>query len=90
LFGQVEAATRALPGFSCEVSRTLTTVTRSSTDVAQVTFLRPNFFKVVMKEGGGSRTYTTLSDGQSMFSVMDKTYARISPVSADTADPLVS
>ncbi len=84
LLAQVERATRALSGFRCEASRTNTSATRTATDVAQVAFLRPNFFRSVMKEGGGQRTYTTLSDGQPIYTVREKTYERTGTVSADT------
>ncbi len=84
LLQAAETAARALPGFRCEASRSNISATRTATDVAQVTFLRPNFFRVVMKEGGGQRTYTTTSDGTSLHLVMDKTYTRAGAVSADT------
>jgi hypothetical protein len=58
LLQRAETAARALPGFRCEASRSNISVTRTATDVSQVAFLRPNFFRVVQKEGGGQRTYT--------------------------------
>lgn len=84
LLQRAETAARALPGFRCEASRSNISAKRTATDVAQVAFLRPNFFRVVQKEGGGQRTYTTISDGQSIYVVMDKTYTRSGAVSADT------
>ena len=56
LLQRAETAARALPGFRCEASRSNISVTRTATDVSQVAFLRPNFFRVVQKEGGGQRT----------------------------------
>jgi thiol-disulfide isomerase/thioredoxin len=85
LLQQVEQATRTLAGFRCEASRSNISATRTATDVAQVTFLRPNFFNVVMKEGGGQRTYSVQSDGQAIYTVMDKTYARSGRVAADAS-----
>jgi thiol-disulfide isomerase/thioredoxin len=85
LLQQVEQATRALPGFRCEASRSNISAGRTATDVAQVTFLRPNLFQVQLQEGGGRRTYSVQSDGQEIYTVMDKTYARGGHVSADTS-----